>query len=82
MIALLQLGGATYLRLPLPERFATVNSTYVSEVARAEQGVSKEHEYTTEVGLSIGQVVFARWRHLPPISAYDLFSQLLKALIT
>jgi hypothetical protein len=44
--------------------------------------VLKEHEFSTEVGLSIGQVVSARWRHLPPISANDLFSRLLKALIT
>jgi hypothetical protein len=41
-------------------------------------GVSKEHEYETEVGLSIGQVVSARQRHLPPISANDLFSRRLK----
>jgi hypothetical protein len=42
----------------------------------------KKHEYETGVGLSIGQVVSARWRHLPPVPAYDLFSRLLKALIT
>jgi hypothetical protein len=40
----------------------------------------KEHEY--EVGLSIGQVVSARWQYLPLTSANDLFSRLLKALST
>jgi hypothetical protein len=35
-----------------------------------------------KVDLSIGQVVSARWRHLWPIPANDLFSRLLKALIT
>jgi hypothetical protein len=32
--------------------------------------------------LSIGQVVSARWRHLPPAPANHLFSRILKALYT
>jgi hypothetical protein len=64
----------------LPVRFATFNSANISETARAGRGVSKEHEYKTEVWLAISQIVSARWRHLPSISINDLFSQLLKAL--
>jgi hypothetical protein len=43
--------------------------------------VSKEHEYEIKIDLSIGQIVSARWRKLPPVPANDLFSRLLKALI-
>jgi hypothetical protein len=79
---LLQQNGATYRRFLLPVRFATFKNANISETARAGRGMSKEHEYETEVGLSIGQDVSARWRHLPPISANDMFSRLLQALIT
>jgi hypothetical protein len=78
---LLQLGGATYRRFPLLVRFVTFTSANISETAKAGRGVSKEHDYKTEVDLCIGQVVSARFRHLPPISANDLFSRLFKALI-
>jgi hypothetical protein len=44
--------------------------------------VFKEREHKTEDDLSIGHVVSARWRHLPPIFANDLFSRHLKAPIT
>jgi hypothetical protein len=63
-------------------RFTTFKSANISETARAGRGVSKEHEYKTEVSLSISQVVSAKWRHLLPISANDLLSRLLKVLIT
>jgi hypothetical protein len=43
---------------------------------------SKDHEYETKIDLSIGLVVSARWQHTPPVPANDLFSRLLKALIT
>jgi hypothetical protein len=79
---ILQLGCASYQRFPLPVRFETFKSPNISKTARAGQGVSKEHQYETEVSLSVGQVVSARWRRLPPISAKDLFSRLLQTLIT
>jgi hypothetical protein len=44
--------------------------------------MSKEHVYESKVDLSMGQVVSGRWGHLPPITANDLFSRLLKAIIT
>ena len=63
-------------------RFATFKSAFISETVKAGRDVFKQHEYETKVDLSIGQVVSARWRHLPPVPANDLFSRLLKALIT
>jgi hypothetical protein len=82
MVELLLQGGATYRQFLRPVRFATFKSANVSETMRAGRGVSNEHEYETEVDLFIGQDVSATWRHLPPISAIDLFSRLLQALIT
>jgi hypothetical protein len=54
----------------------------VPKIVGPQISVSKEHVYETKVDLSIGQVVSTRWRHLPPIPANNLFSRLLKALIT
>jgi hypothetical protein len=45
----------------------------ISETVKARRDVSKEHQYETKIDLSIGQVVSARWRHLPPVPANDLF---------
>jgi hypothetical protein len=61
-------------------RFAIFKSAFISETVKAGRDVSKEHEYETKVDLSIGQVVSARWRHLPPVLANDQFSRILKAL--
>jgi hypothetical protein len=63
-------------------RFATFKSAIILETVKAGRDVSKEHEYETKVDLSIGQVVSARWRHLPPVPANDPFSRILKALYT
>jgi hypothetical protein len=63
-------------------RFATFKSANISQTVKAASGVSKEHEYEIKIDLSNGQVVSARWRHLLPIPANDLFLRLLKALIT
>jgi hypothetical protein len=81
LVTLLQLGSATYCRFPLLAYFATFKSANISETARAVQGVSTEHAHRTDVGLSIGQIAFARWRRLPPISVNDRFSSLLQVLI-
>jgi hypothetical protein len=61
-------------------RFAIFKSANISQTVKAGRDVSKEHEYETKVDLSIGQVVSARWRHLPPVPANDRFSRILKAL--
>jgi hypothetical protein len=62
--------------------FATFKSASISETVKAGCDVSKERENETKIDLSIGQVVSARWRHLQPVPANDLFSRILKALIT
>jgi hypothetical protein len=63
-------------------RFATLKSVNTSETVRVKREVSKEQECKAEVGLSSEKVVSDRRRYLPPISANNLFSRLLKALIT
>jgi hypothetical protein len=63
-------------------RFATFKSAFISETVKAVRDVSKEHEYETKIDLFIGQVVSARWQHLPPVPGNDLFSRILKALYT
>jgi hypothetical protein len=63
-------------------RFAIFKSAFISETLKAGRDVSKEYEYETKVDLSIGQVVSARSRHLPPVPANDQFSRILKALYT
>jgi hypothetical protein len=82
LVMLLQQFGATYYWFPFPVRFATFKSADISETVKAGWDVSKDHEYETKIDLSIGQVVSARWRDVPPVPANDLFSRLLKALIT
>jgi hypothetical protein len=79
---LLQQCGATCCWFPLWVRFATFKSANISETVEAGWDVSKEHEYETEIDPSIGQVDSARWQYLPTVPANDLFSRLLKALIT
>jgi hypothetical protein len=63
-------------------RFAIFKSAFISKTVKAGRYVSKEHEYETKVDLTIGQVVSAGWRYLPPVPANDLFSRILKALYT
>jgi hypothetical protein len=75
---LLQLNGVTYHSFPLWVRLATFKSANISKTVRAGWGVSKEHENKFEVDLSIDRFVSASWRPLPPISANDMFSRLLK----
>jgi hypothetical protein len=44
--------------------------------------MSTGHKQETRVGLLNGQVTSARWRNAPPISAFGLFSRLVRAPIT
>jgi hypothetical protein len=62
--------------------FTTSKSANNSRTARAGRIMSTENELQSGVGLSIGQVTSAGWRHLPPIPVSGPFSRLVKALIT
>jgi hypothetical protein len=82
LVMLLQLRGAAYCWFPLPVRFATSKALIHRERWKLDTMFLKNTNMKPRLTLSIGQVVSVTWRHLPPIHPNDLFSRLLKALIT